>query len=81
MDLETNNHAFEEHQFEEADEGDEPGARQKIKINTPVNTTGLLDNIKANLYKALEIYYEWSNWKRSIDCIITRSMPKKKWNR
>ncbi|PKY46940.1 hypothetical protein RhiirA4_521324 [Rhizophagus irregularis] len=58
LDLETNNHAFEEHQFEEADEDDEPGARRKIKINTPVNTTGLLDNIKANLYKALEKYYE-----------------------
>ncbi|CAB5383747.1 unnamed protein product [Rhizophagus irregularis] len=42
LDLETNNHAFEEHQFEEADEDDEPGARRKIKINTP----------------ALEKYYE-----------------------
>ncbi|RGB33589.1 hypothetical protein C1646_669191 [Rhizophagus diaphanus] len=51
LDLETNNHAFKEHQFEEADEDDESGARQKIKINTPVNITGLLDNIKANLYK------------------------------
>jgi hAT family C-terminal dimerisation region len=58
LDLETNNHAFEEHQFEEADEDDEPEARRKIKINTPVNTNGLLDKIKANLYKALEIYYE-----------------------
>ena len=58
LDLETNDHAFEEHQFEEADEDDESGARRKIKINTPINTTGLLDNIKANLYKALEKYYE-----------------------
>ena len=58
LDLETNDDAFEEHQFEEADEDDEPGARRKIKINTSINTFGLLDNIKANLYKALEEYYE-----------------------
>ena len=58
LDLETNDDAFEEHQFEEADEDDEPGARRKIKINTSINTFGLLDNIKANLYKALEKYYE-----------------------
>ena len=58
LDLETNDDAFEEHQFEEIDEDDEPEARRKIKINTPVNTTGLLDKIKANLYKVLEKYYE-----------------------
>ncbi|RGB23335.1 hypothetical protein C1646_677191 [Rhizophagus diaphanus] len=58
LDLETNNYAFEEYQLEEADEDDEPGIRRKIKINTPVNTRGLLDNIKANLYKALEKYYK-----------------------
>jgi hypothetical protein len=59
LDLKTDDHAFEEHQFEE-DEEDEPEARQKIKINIPINTintTGLLDNTKANLYKALEKYY------------------------
>src|SRR3954469_10107452 len=55
---ETNDHAFEEHQFEEADEDDEPEARRKIKINNPTNTTGLLNNTKANLYKALEKYYK-----------------------
>ncbi|PKK56390.1 hypothetical protein RhiirC2_764378, partial [Rhizophagus irregularis] len=38
LDLLTNNHAFEENQFEEADEDDESGARRKIKSNTPVNT-------------------------------------------
>ncbi|EXX55558.1 hypothetical protein RirG_224410 [Rhizophagus irregularis DAOM 197198w] len=58
MNLETNDDAFEEHQFEEVDEDDEPGARRKIQINTPVNTFNLLDKIKANLYKALENYYE-----------------------
>ncbi|GBC12604.1 zinc finger BED domain-containing protein 1-like [Rhizophagus irregularis DAOM 181602=DAOM 197198] len=58
MNLETNDDAFEEHQFEEVDEDDEPGARRKIQINTPVNTSNLLDKIKANLYKALENYYE-----------------------
>jgi hypothetical protein len=58
MNLETNDDAFEEHQFEEVDEDDEPGARRKIQINIPVNTSGLLDKIKANLYKALESYYE-----------------------
>ncbi|GET01513.1 zinc finger BED domain-containing protein 1-like [Rhizophagus clarus] len=58
LDLETNDDAFEDHQFEEVDEDDEPEARQKIKINTPVNTSNLLNNIKVNLYKALEKYYE-----------------------
>src|SRR5439155_741164 len=57
-DLETNDNAFEEHQFEEDDEEDEPQARRKIKINTPVITSGLLDHIKADLYNALEKYYE-----------------------
>ncbi|GES81124.1 zinc finger BED domain-containing protein 4-like [Rhizophagus clarus] len=58
LDLETNDDAFEDHQFEEVDKDDEPEARRKIKINTPVNTSGLLNNIKVNLYKALEKYYE-----------------------
>ncbi|PKK60645.1 hypothetical protein RhiirC2_793030 [Rhizophagus irregularis] len=58
LDLETNDDAFENHQFEEVDEDDEPDARRKIKINTPINTFGLLDNIKSNLYKALENYFE-----------------------
>jgi hAT family protein len=58
LNLETDDHAFEEHQFEDADEDDEPEARRKIKINIPTNTTGILDNTKANLYKALEKYYE-----------------------
>ncbi|GES83504.1 zinc finger BED domain-containing protein 4-like [Rhizophagus clarus] len=58
LDLETNDDAFEDHQFEEVDEDDEPEARRKIKINTPVNTSDLLNNIKVNLYKALEKYYE-----------------------
>ena len=58
LDLETNDDAFENHQFEEVDEDDEPEARRKIKINTPTNTFGLLDSIKSNLYKALEKYYE-----------------------
>ncbi|GBC39634.2 zinc finger BED domain-containing protein RICESLEEPER 2-like [Rhizophagus irregularis DAOM 181602=DAOM 197198] len=44
--------------LEEVDEDDEPDARRKIKINTPINTFGLLDNIKSNLYKALENYFE-----------------------
>ena len=46
LDLETNDDAFENHQFEEVDEDDEPEARRKIKINTPINTTGLLNKIK-----------------------------------
>ncbi|POG62807.1 hypothetical protein GLOIN_2v1784824 [Rhizophagus irregularis DAOM 181602=DAOM 197198] len=50
-DLETNDDAFENHQFEEVDEDDEPDA-------SPTNTFGLLDNIKSNLYKALENYFE-----------------------
>ncbi|GBC42762.2 zinc finger BED domain-containing protein 1-like [Rhizophagus irregularis DAOM 181602=DAOM 197198] len=58
LDLETNDDAFENHQFEEVDEDDEPDARRKIKINTPTNTFGLLDDIKSNLYKALENYFE-----------------------
>ncbi|CAB5385405.1 unnamed protein product [Rhizophagus irregularis] len=58
LDLETNDDAFENHQFEEVDEDDEPDARRKIKINTPINTFKLLDNIKSNLYKALENYFE-----------------------
>ncbi|CAB4475854.1 unnamed protein product [Rhizophagus irregularis] len=58
LDLETNDDAFENHQFEEVDEDDEPDARRKIKINTPTNTFGLLDGIKSNLYKALENYFE-----------------------
>ncbi|GES72511.1 zinc finger BED domain-containing protein 1-like [Rhizophagus clarus] len=44
--------------YPEVDEDDEPEVRQKIKINTPVNISGLLNNIKVNLYKALEKYYE-----------------------
>ncbi|PKY55124.1 hypothetical protein RhiirA4_503414 [Rhizophagus irregularis] len=43
MNLETNNDAFEEHQFE-VDEDDEPGVRQKVQINTPINTSDLLEN-------------------------------------
>ena len=58
LNLETDDNAFEEHQFEEDNEDDEPEAKRKIKINTPVNTFGLLDSVKANLYKALEKYYE-----------------------
>ena len=58
LDLETNDDAFENHQFEEVDKDDEPEARRKIKINTPTNTFGLLDSIKSNLHKALEKYYE-----------------------
>ncbi|CAB5216281.1 unnamed protein product [Rhizophagus irregularis] len=69
-DLDTNDNAFEEHQFEEDDEDDEPGARRKIKINTLVNTSGLVNNIKVNLYKALEKYYEVIE-KRSFGCDIT----------
>uniref|UniRef100_U9UTK3 Uncharacterized protein n=1 Tax=Rhizophagus irregularis (strain DAOM 181602 / DAOM 197198 / MUCL 43194) TaxID=747089 RepID=U9UTK3_RHIID len=57
-DLETNDDAFENHQFEEVDENDEPDARRKIKINTLINTFRLLDNIKSNLHKALENYFE-----------------------
>ncbi|EXX53180.1 hypothetical protein RirG_246390 [Rhizophagus irregularis DAOM 197198w] len=56
--LEGTKYATMSYMYPEADEDDESGARRKIKINTPVNTTGLLDNIKANLYKALEKYYE-----------------------
>ncbi|POG69326.1 hypothetical protein GLOIN_2v1777143 [Rhizophagus irregularis DAOM 181602=DAOM 197198] len=58
LDLETNDDVFENHQFEEVDEDDEPDASRKIKINTPTNTFGLLDGIKSNLYKALENYFE-----------------------
>ncbi|EXX62172.1 hypothetical protein RirG_164270 [Rhizophagus irregularis DAOM 197198w] len=58
LDLETNDDAFENHQFEEVDENDEPDARRKIKINTLINTFRLLDNIKSNLHKALENYFE-----------------------
>ena len=58
LDLKTNDNAFEEHLFEEDDEEDEPQAKRKIKINTPVITSGLLDRIKADLYNALEKYYE-----------------------
>ena len=58
LDLKTNDNAFEEHLFEEDDEEDEPQAKRKIKINTPVVTSGLLDRIKADLYNALEKYYE-----------------------
>ncbi|GBB96872.1 hypothetical protein RclHR1_02860005 [Rhizophagus clarus] len=39
LDLETNNHVFEEHQFEKADEEDEPEVRRKFKINIPVIPT------------------------------------------
>ncbi|RIA81940.1 hypothetical protein C1645_836156 [Glomus cerebriforme] len=43
LDLETNDNAFEEYQFEEIDEDYEPEVRRKIQINTPVNTSGLID--------------------------------------
>ena len=39
LDLKTNDNAFEEHLFEEDDEEDEPQAKRKIKINTPVVTS------------------------------------------
>ncbi|GBB92151.1 hypothetical protein RclHR1_19700009 [Rhizophagus clarus] len=58
LDLKTNDDAFEDHQFKKVNENDKPEAKQKIKINIPVNTSGLLNNIKVNLYKALEKYYE-----------------------
>ena len=78
MDLKTNEYAFEEHQFEEADEDDEPEAKRKIKINTPINTAGLLNKIKANLYKAHEKYYEIIEKEALIAVLL--DPHKKKWN-
>ncbi|RIA87308.1 hypothetical protein C1645_827979 [Glomus cerebriforme] len=69
-DLNTNDNAFEEHQFEEDDEDDESEARQKIKINIPVNIFGLLNNVKANLYKALKKYYKVIEKKALITALL-----------
>ncbi|CAB4484562.1 unnamed protein product [Rhizophagus irregularis] len=76
-DLDTNDNAFEEHQFEEDDEDDEPGARRKIKINTLVNTSGLVNNIKVNLYKALEKYYEVIEKEALVATLLARFITKK----
>ncbi|GET66086.1 hypothetical protein GLOIN_2v1777143 [Rhizophagus irregularis DAOM 181602=DAOM 197198] len=77
LDLDTNDNAFEEHQFEEDDEDDEPGARRKIKINTLVNTSGLVNNIKVNLYKALEKYYEVIEKEALVATLLARFITKK----
>lgn len=43
---------------EESEKENEPHATKKIKINTPVNTKNLINQVMDNLYKALEQYYE-----------------------
>ncbi|CAG8679845.1 28615_t:CDS:2, partial [Racocetra persica] len=50
--------AFDELQFEDLKKDDEPKAKQKIKINNPVNTIRLIDAIKSKLYYMINVYYE-----------------------
>ena len=76
LDLETNDDAFENYQFEEVNENDELEARQKIKINTPTNTFRLLNSIKSNLHKALEKYYKVI--KKEAFIVILLDLRKKK---
>ncbi|CAG8534469.1 12925_t:CDS:2 [Racocetra fulgida] len=49
--------AFDKLQIEDDEEDDEPKVK-RIKINNPVNTSGLIDVIKDKLYHAINIYYE-----------------------
>ncbi|CAG8801208.1 27203_t:CDS:2, partial [Racocetra persica] len=50
--------AFDDLQFEDEKENDEPKAKQRIKINNLVNTIGLINAIKGKLYHAINVYYE-----------------------
>ncbi|CAG8586991.1 20005_t:CDS:2, partial [Racocetra persica] len=50
--------AFDDLQFEDEEEDDEPKAKQRIKINNPVNTIGLIDAIKDKFYYAINVYYK-----------------------
>ncbi|CAG8688054.1 1379_t:CDS:1, partial [Racocetra persica] len=50
--------AFDDLQFEDKEKDNEPKAKQRIKINNPVNTIGLIDAIKSKLYYTINVYYE-----------------------
>lgn len=57
VDLESPDNAFDEHNFEDAVEESEPGATRKIKISNPVNTYGLVNSVRSDLYNALQFYF------------------------